>query len=201
VNQSSRAALEGLARGEAHLVGCHLRDETSGAANVPFIQDLVPFPCTVIAFAVWEEGLIVAPGNPKQLNRVEDLARADVRVANREVGSGSRALLDAELARLGVPSQYVRGYDISLPGHLAVAEAVSLGLADAGVAIRAAANALGLDFVPLRQERYDLVVPRVHLDHPGVLALLDALKRPSLRAQVEALGGYDVADMGTQRAA
>ncbi len=201
VNAGSRAALQALARGEAHVAGCHLHDDASGASNLPFVHELVPFPCSVVTFTVWDEGLVVAPGNPKQLTRVEDLARADVRVANREAGSGSRALLDSELARLGIPSQYLRGYEVTVPGHLAVAEAVSLGLADAGVAIRAAANALGLDFISLRQERYDLVVPNSHLDHPGIQALIDSLKRPSLRAQVEALGGYDVSEMGTPRAA
>src|SRR5204863_2261861 len=142
-NAGSRAALQALARGEAHLAGSHLRDAASGAFNLPFVARLVPFPCTVVAFAVWDEGLVVAPGNPLGLRRAEDLARTGLRVANREPGSGARALLDAELTRLGVSPQAVRGYQTAYPGHLAVAEAVALGLADAGVAIRAAAIAVG----------------------------------------------------------
>ncbi len=197
----SRAALEALARGQAHLAGCHLRDPTSGAFNLPFVRQLVPFSCTVVSFAVWEQGLLVAPGNPKGLRGIEDLARPGIRLANREPGSGSRALLDAELDRLHLPGSTIAGYETGLPGHLAVAEAVALGLADVGIAIRAAANALGLDFIPLEEERYDLVVPNVHLDHPGVQALLEALKRRGLRTQIEALGGYDLHDMGSLRAA
>ena len=198
---ASAEALATLARGEAHVAGSHLHDVASGSFNLPFVRRLVPFPCTVVTFAVWEEGLVLAPGNPKQVRRFEDVARPGLRLANREPGSGSRALLDAELAALGIAGATLPGYDTALPGHLAVAEVVALGLADVGVAVRAAANALGLDFLPLRQERYDLVIPNVHLDHPGVLALLEALKRRSLRTQIEALGGYDVAEMGTPRAA
>jgi putative molybdopterin biosynthesis protein len=193
--------LGALARGEAHVAGSHLHDAASGGFNLPFVRRMVPMPCTVVAFSVWEEGLVLAPGNPLGVRAVEDLARPGLRLVNREPGSGSRSLLDAELEAVGISGASIPGYGTTLPGHLAVSEAVALGLADVGVAIRAAANALGLDFVPLRQERYDLVIPNTHLDHPGVLALLDALKRRSLRTQIEALGGYDVSVMGSLHAA
>ena len=88
------------------------------------------------------------------------------------------------------------GYDVEAGGHLAVAQAVASGAADVGVAVQAAALALGLDFVPLESERYDLVIPNHFLDDPAVQALLDLLRRPGLRRRVEALGGYDVSGMG-----
>lgn len=193
----SHAALAALARGEAHLAGCHLRDAASGEFNRPWVARLVPFSCTLVTFAIWQMGLVVAPGNPRALRSAADLARPGVRIVNRGPGSGSRALLDAQLAAAGVPASAVRGYERVLPGHLAVAEAVACGLADAGVATRAAAQVYGLDFVPWAEERYDLVLPNACLDLPAVGALLDALRRPALRRQVEALGGYDVAPMGT----
>jgi putative molybdopterin biosynthesis protein len=193
----SHAALAALARGEAHLAGCHLRDAASGEFNRPWVARLVPFSCTLVTFAIWQTGLVVAPGNPRALRGAADLARPDVCIVNRGPDSGSRALLDAQLAAAGVPASAIRGYERVLSGHLAVAEAVACGLADAGVATRAAAAAYGLDFVPWAEERYDLVLPNAFLDLPAVGALLDALRRPALRRQVEALGGYDVAPMGT----
>jgi molybdate-binding protein/DNA-binding XRE family transcriptional regulator len=195
--EGSQAALAGLALGQAHVAGCHLFDAGTGRYNTPWVARLVPFPCTVVGFAVWQQGLIVAPGNPRQLHAVADLARPGVRLVNREPGAGARLVLDTALQQAGIPATAVAGYDRLAAGHLAVAETVRGGLADAGVGVRAAALAYGLDFVPLGEERYDLVIPNHFLDLPAVAALLDVLRRPALQQQVELLGGYDVAPMGT----
>ncbi|HLH25626.1 MAG TPA: substrate-binding domain-containing protein [Chloroflexota bacterium] len=195
--EGSKAALAGLARGQAHVAGCHLFDAGTGRYNTPWVTRLVPFPCTVVGFAVWQQGLIVAPGNPLQLRAFADLARPGVRLVNREDGAGARLVLDAALQQAGIPASAVAGYDRLAAGHLAVAEAVRGALADVGVGVRAAALAYDLDFVPLGEERYDLVIPNHFLDLPAVTALLDVLRRPALRQQVELLGGYDVAPMGT----
>jgi molybdate-binding protein/DNA-binding XRE family transcriptional regulator len=195
--EGSQAALAGLARGEAHVAGCHLFDSGTGRYNTPWVARLVPFPCTVVGFAVWEQGLVVAPGNPLQLRAVADLARPGVRLVNREAGAGARLVLDTALEQAGIPPSAVVGYDRLAAGHLAVAETVRAGHADVGIGVRAAALAYGLDFVPLGEERYDLVVPNHFLDLPAVAALLDVLRRPALQRQVELLGGYDVAPMGT----
>jgi putative molybdopterin biosynthesis protein len=194
--EGSLAALEGLARGEAHVAGCHLLDPQTGVYNFPWVTRLVPFPCTVVSFAVWEQGLILASGNPRHISGVGDLAQPEVHLVNRAIGTGARMLLDEELRRAGVPTEGLRGYDRCVPGHLAVADAVRSGLADAGIGIRAAAVAAGLDFIPMGEERYDLVIPNHFLDLLGVTVLLDQLRRPGLREQVETLGGYDVATMG-----
>jgi molybdate-binding protein/DNA-binding XRE family transcriptional regulator len=194
--EGSSQALAGLARGEAHVAGCHLKDEATGLYNVSWVRRLVPFACTLVTFAAWRQGLIVATGNPKGIQGVEDLSAPSVTIVNREAGSGSRSLLDRLLQRLGIPPGTLAGYDREAGGHLAVARAVSSGNADAGVGVQAAAAALGLGFVPIEEERYDLVIPNHLIDEPGVKALLDLLRRPALRRRVEALGGYDVSGMG-----
>ncbi|MDX1566365.1 MAG: substrate-binding domain-containing protein [Longimicrobiales bacterium] len=194
--RGSRAALQALAAGRAHVAGAHLQDPETGESNGPWIRELVPFPCTRIRFAVWEEGLLVRSGNPEAIGGVTDLVRPGIRLVNREPGSGSRLLLDEVLASAGVPADRIQGYDTAAAGHLAVGEAIAAGLADVGVGIRAAGAAFGLDVLPLRTEPYELIVPDHFLDLLAVQALLDALRLPGIRTQVEALQGYDGSGMG-----
>ena len=192
----SYQALTGLALGEAHVAGCHLKDEETSDYNHAWVRRLVPFPCTLVTFAAWQQGLIVMPGNPKGIFGVDDLSKPGVRLINREAGSGSRSLLDRLLRQHAISSQTIVGYQREADGHLAVARDVAGGLADTGVGVQAVASALGLDFVPLEEERYDIVVPNHFLNEPAVQALLDLLRKPGLRHRVEALGGYDVSNMG-----
>jgi len=193
---NSLTALEAVSRGEAHLAGTHLHDQHSGEFNLPFAVQLLGHDVRLVTFAVWEQGLMLAPNNPKGIHEVGDLARADVRLANREPGSGARALLDAELAKAGLEADRIVGYGAVVRSHLAAAEAVAAGLADAAVGVRAAAQALGLDFVSLARERYDLAIPARYLDLSPVQAMLETLTSRLLRLEVEALGGYDVSPMG-----
>ena len=184
-------ALEALARGEAHIAGVH--------GEPALGKGRLPFPATVVRFSVWEQCLIVSRGNPLGVSGIGDLARPELRFVNREAGSGTRALVEARLGAEGIPTGRVRGFgEHTASGHLAVAEAVAAGLADAGVAIRAAALACGLDALPLEAESYDLVIPDHFLDLPAVSALLGLLRSPSVRRQVEALGGYDTDGMGQE---
>jgi len=194
--RGSRAALQALARGEAHVAGAHLQDPVTGAWNEASIRDLIPFPCVRISFAVWEQSLLVRPDSTSRVHEIGDLARASVRILNREEGSGSRILLDEVLASVGVEPASVEGYGTAARGHVSVADGVASGAADAGVAIRAVGRARGLSTIPIREEAYELVVPHHFLELPAVDALLALLRRPRIRAQVEALDGYDVATMG-----
>ena len=194
--EGSRQALLGLARGEAHVAGCHLLDDATGTYNNFWVRQLVPFPCTLVTFASWEQGLIVASGNPKQVLGVPDLANPGILMVNRQAGSGSRALLDRALTEAGVPTAKVAGYEREEWGHLGVAAAVASGSADVGIGVKAAAVAMGLDFLYLEEERYDLVIPDHFLDERPVQVLLDLLRTPSLHRRVESLGGYDVSSMG-----
>lgn len=196
-HRNSSQALELLKEGSVHIAGTHLRDESSGESNLPEIGRMFSKGAVaVISFAVWEEGIVTAAGNPKTIRGVDDLARRDVSIVNRERGSGSRALLDTHLKRLKIEPRSVKGYDRTAPGHLAAAWQVYSGSADACIATHAAARLFGLGFVPLVSERYDLAIRRQHMELPGVLALLDTLNRSSYRRELESLGGYDAKAAG-----
>lgn len=192
--RGSQGALEALARGEAHVAGAHLSGHAGGEGNTPWVRAAVPFPCTRISFAIWEQGFLARPD--VRLRTPSDLGRRDIRLVNREEGSGSRMLLDAMLDRVGLSPELVIGYGTRARSHLAVAEAVASGTADVGVGIRAAGSVWGLEVLKLRQEAYELIIPDHFLDLPAVDALLDTLRRPGVRGQVEALGGYDITGMG-----
>ena len=197
VPASSRRALDWLKAGKVHMAGSHIEDTATGEFNVPYLRQLMPDEdFTVVTFAQWEEGFIVARGNPLGMRSAEQLASPKLRLVNREHGSGSRALLDALLRKAGVPSSKVNGYRKVAAGHLAAAYSVSTGEADCCVAPPSAARAFGLDFVPLRGERFDLAVRREFLDLPAVRCLLDVLQRASLRRKLESLAGYDTSQTG-----
>ena len=194
---SSRRALEWLQEGKTHLAGSHWKDDRTGEYNMPLVRKLFPRGgVQVVTFALWEEGLVVARGNPKSIRGAEDLARKDVSIVNREQGAGSRQLLDKKLAAAGVDTSRVRGYGRTAEGHLAAALAVNSGSADCCVATRAAARAFGLDFIPLATERYDLVFRKSHAELPALQSLLDALNRSALRRKLEAMAGYDTSHTG-----
>ncbi|MCC6539036.1 MAG: helix-turn-helix domain-containing protein [Bryobacterales bacterium] len=195
---SSKLALQWMVEGKAHIAGSHLEDQKTGEFNVPFLRKQFPGEdLTVITFARWEEGFVVAPGNPKRIRKTEDLARKGVRIANREAGSGSRALLDRLLEKAGVDTARVAGYGKVAFGHLAAAYCVVTGEADACLATRSAAQAFHLDFVPVHGERYDLVLRRRTADLPAVKAFFDVLQRAALRRKLEVLAGYETSQTGS----
>jgi molybdate-binding protein len=198
---SSQLALSWLKEGKVHIAGSHLEDPKSGEFNLPYVREEFPGEdILVITFAKWEEGFVVAPGNPKSIRAAEDLTRRGVRFMNREAGSGSRVLLDKLLIAAGIARSKVDGYDRTALGHLPAAFRVSAGEADACVATRSAAQAFGLDFVPLHGARYDLVMRKRTGDLPSVKAFLDVLQRATLRRKLEALAGYDTTQTGAQLA-
>jgi molybdate-binding protein len=190
---NSSAALGLLREGLVHVAGTHLSDdEVKGA-----VPQLPGVRVAVFAFASWEEGLVVGRGNPKRIRAVEDLARRGVRLANREPGSGSRQLLDAQLQAAGIAARKVGGYkDTAAAGHLAAVWRVYAGLADCCVATESAARAFGMDFVALTSERYRLVIRREHLALEAVQRLLDVLGQAGFRRELETLCGYDTRETG-----
>jgi putative molybdopterin biosynthesis protein len=194
---SSRLALKWLVEGKVHIAGSHLEDARTGEFNLPFIRKQFPDEhFTVVTFARWEEGLVVAPGNPRKISRIEDLTRKNVRFVNREPGSGSRGLLDKLLEKAGIGSEKVQGYSRIAFGHLAVAYCVLAGEADVCLATRSAAQTFNLGFIPLHSERYDLVMRKKTAALPSVQAFLDVLQRATLRRKLEVLAGYDTSQTG-----
>jgi putative molybdopterin biosynthesis protein len=196
-NVGSLAGLLALRDRRSHLGGTHLLDPETGDYNVSWVERYLPeTPVRLVTLAHREQGLLVRPGNPKNLRGLTDLTRDDVAFVNRQAGSGTRVLLDDHLQRHGIDPKHVRGYEIEEYTHMAAAVQVAAGRADAGLGILAAAKALGLDFVPVATERYDLCIAEAFLDDPRVTALLDILEQADFREAVRALGGYHVEEMG-----
>jgi putative molybdopterin biosynthesis protein len=194
----SLGGLLALKRGEAHLAGTHLLDEETGEYNVGYIKKHLPEQKTVLVNLVYRtQGFIVPKGNPKDIKGFEDLVREDVVFVNRQAGAGTRLLTDLYLKRLRIDPNRVKGYHHEEFTHMAVAAAVVSGAADTGLAVLSAAQALGLDFVPVAQERYDLAIPDEHYDTPMLQALLQIVREDrEFRKQIESMGGYDVSEMG-----
>ena len=197
-NVGSQGGLVALQRGEAHLAGSHLLDPKTGEYNLSYIRQYLPgVPVKVVALVGRQQGLIVLKGNPKGIRSLQELVHPGVSFINRQRGAGTRVLLDYHLVLLGLESASIHGYNQEEYTHLAVAAAVASGRADCGLGIAAAAQALDLDFVPLFQERYDLVIPAQYYESHLLAPLLALLQEPSFRQAVAGLPGYDVSPMGT----
>ena len=197
----SVSGLLALQRDEAHLAGCHLLDEETGEYNLGPVRRMLAaegIHGRLLGFVERTQGLVLPKGNPKRIERMEDLLRDDVVFVNRQRGAGTRVLLDYELQRRGLHPRQIQGYERTEYTHLAVAAAVKSGAADTGLAILAAARSLDLEFIPLFVERYDLVVPDRYYDSPLLQPLLALIRDPAsgFAAAVAALGGYGVARMG-----
>ena len=196
-NVGSLGGLMALSRGEAHLAGSHLLDEETGEYNVNFVQRYLEGRDVVIVHLVGRtQGLMVATGNPLSITSLEDLFRDGVSFVNRQRGSGTRVLLDYKLKQLNQHSGGIAGYEREEYTHLGVAAAVAAGRADTGLGILSAARAMGLDFVPLLNEQYDLVIPAEFYDGELLAPLLGLIKSDKFKSEVEALGGYDTSTTG-----
>jgi len=196
-NVGSLGGLLALRRGETHMAGTHLLDADSGVYNIPDIQRAIPnVPVVLVHLAQREQGIIVARGNPKGIRSLRDLARQDVRFVNRQPGSGTRVLLDYELNKLAIVGAAIAGYEREEFTHMAVGVAVASGLADAGLGVRAAAQALVLDFIAIASEQYDLLVERKFFESPRGELLLATISSSGFKDAVSALGGYDTTKAG-----
>ena len=193
----SMGGLMALKRGACHLSGSHLLDTEDGTYNISYIRKYLPERAIKLVHLVWREnGLIVRHGNPKRIGGLEDLMRPDVTFINRQGGSGTRILLDYRLKQLGIEPAAIRGYGSEEFTHMSVAVAVLSGSADVGLGIYAAAKALGLDFIPVVTESYDLVIPAEHYDSDPIRTLLDVIVSAEFKRRVEALGGYSTQQTG-----
>ena len=196
-NVGSLGGLHSIRRGETHMAGTHLLDPATGAYNIPDVKRVVPdLPVVLVHCVRRRQGLLVPRGNPRGLSGVADLGDPGLRFVNRQPGSGTRVLLDYQLAQLGIDAGAIRGYGHEEFTHMAVAVAVASGLADTGLGIRSAADALGLDFIPVGDEQYDLLLLRSFHESPAGATLLAVLRSEEFKGAMQELGGYDTGATG-----
>lgn len=189
-----------LRQGMCQVAGCHLLDSASGEYNRPTVRHLFPGESIcLLTLAHRQQGLLVAPGNPRGIHDLADLAREDVRLANRKPGAGTRLWLDEQLRRLGIAPTQVRGYEQVFNTHWQVAQAVARGQADTGLSVLAAARQLGLDFIPLFEEQYDLALPTASTADTQLQPLLDYLQTAECRRIIESLDGYAAGHTGEEQ--
>ncbi len=191
LNTGSTEGLAALRRGEGMIAGTHLLDPATQQYNVSYIQRWLPqVPLIVVNLSFREVGLLVSPGNPKKIDGLADLSRKDITLINRQGGSGTRVLLDFLLEKHNIPATAVAGYEREAYTHTMVAEAIRQGSADTGLGIQAAAQAFGLDFVPITEERYDLVIPKRFLELAKVKSMIATINDAAFHDAIAKLGGY-----------
>jgi putative molybdopterin biosynthesis protein len=187
-----------LYQGTANLVTAHLWDGDTDEYNLPYVRRLLPGHRTVIYNLVYRwEGFYVAKGNPLAIQTWSDLPKSGVQLVNRECGAGARVLLDEQLRKLNIEHQAIAGYEHEETSHLAVASCVARGEATVGLGIeKAASQVQGLEFIPLQQERYDLVFRKDDLHRPHFQALLTVLHSAAFKNEIAGMGGYNISKMG-----
>jgi putative molybdopterin biosynthesis protein len=194
----SMGGILAIQKGEAHMAGVHLFDEVSGIYNIPFIEKYLSGKEAVLINLVYrEQGWIVPKGNPKGIESIRDLVRSNITYINRQRGAGTRLLLDYLLKQEQIKRESIYGYDREAISHLSVAASVAGGTADVGLGIYSAATAMNLDFVPIAEERYDLLLSRSFYESETGQKVLEMITTLAFRQEVESLGGYSCRDTGT----
>jgi len=197
INSGSLGGLIALQEDRADLAGIHLLDEETGEYNYPYIKHILTGrEVAVIHLAYRIQGLMFIKENPRQIKGLDDLSRPDVRFINRQKGSGTRILLDMELRQHGISPSTIKGYDLELDTHIAVATSISKGEADVGLGIEAAAHTYDLDFLPLFRERYDIVIPMVIYQSKIIKPILEIIDSAEFKRTVISAGGYDTSQTG-----
>lgn len=193
----SMAGIMALRKEEAHFSGVHLLDPETGEYNISYIKKyLAGKKITLVNLVYRTQGFLVKKGNPLKIRGLKDLIRQDITFINRQPGSGTRVLLDYLLAKQAISPVQIKGYEREEYTHLGVAIAVASGMADVGLGIQSAAEALGLDFIPVGEERYDLAIPTEYLKDPLLEKMLSIIRSESFHKEVLSLGGYDTRDTG-----
>ena len=191
----STGGLAAIRSGVADFATAHLL-EPRRASSDEAARELLPSGAVVVELFYREVGLVLPPGNPKEIKSIRDIGRPKLRIINRQSGSGTRIYLDQELARARLSGKKISGYNFIVSTHLEVGLKVLGGAADVGLATRTTADLLGLDFISLTRERFDAVIPKERFFSSGIQVLLGTLGSREFRQQVEALGGYDASESG-----
>ena len=197
-NLGSFPGLIALYEGKADVVSVHLWDSDTDTYNIPYVRKFLPgIPTVIIHLATRTQGFYVKQGNPLKIEKWEDLTRSGLRLVNREPGSGTRVLVDEKLRMLGINRLSIKGYQNVERSHTSVVIAVARDLADVGVGNQKAAMQVeGIEFIPLQQERYELVLKEEDLNKPIVQQLLSTLASSSFRQEIDGLGGYGLSEIG-----
>ncbi len=195
-NVGSMGGLKALRRGLCHIGVCHLLQDDNEEYNFDFAEEELDNSPVFINFSQREQGILVQRGNPKNINSVADLAHDDVKIVNRPLGTGTRLLLDYEIARSAIAAKQIAGYDRVVTRHIDAALEILADKADAAPAIRAVAGMLELDFIPLRWERFDLLIHRERFFERGIQNFLGVLQENEFARLASSFIGYDVSLSG-----
>jgi len=196
-NTGSTDGLKALGAGHTDIAWTHLLDPETGRYNTPFIAKYLPGVKTVLVHLFRREiGIVAAAGNPKRIMGFEDLAAGNIRFVNRQAGSGTRLLLDTEMEKRRIPFAGIAGYDREVYTHFEVGLSILSGEADAGLATVAVSRLMGLHFIPVTREDFDMALDQSTYFHKGIQALMDILRSPEFRGRFEKLGGYGFEDSG-----
>ncbi len=193
----SMGGIMAIKKGTCHMAGAHLLDPEDGSYNLSYIRRYLPGESVwVVNLVMRDQGLMVPRGNPGGIRGLEDLKVKELMFINRQAGSGTRILFDYKLSVLGLSPQDIKGYAAEEYTHMSVAAAVLSGRADAGLGIHAAARALGLDFIPVVTEEYDLIIPDRFFNTNRVQTLIETIRTDAFKHRVQALGGYGTEKTG-----
>jgi putative molybdopterin biosynthesis protein len=196
-NTGSTEGLTALEKGYTDIAWSHLLDPETGEYNIPYLETLVPSVKAVVVNLFFRElGFVIARGNPLRISGFEDLTREGIRFINRQAGSGTRLLLDDRLGKAGISSARIDGYDQEVSTHIEVGLAILSGGADTGIATAAVSSLLGLDFIPITKERFDMILDQSVFFQKGVQALMETLGGEEFRKRVRHLGSYDFRSSG-----
>ena len=195
-NTGSMGGIRALRQNLCHMAASHLLQEDEQEYNFGFAAEELEQMPAVINFCRREQGIMIAKENPKGIKGIEDLAKPGIIIVNRPLGTGTRLLLDNEVKKAGINGDQVKGYQTELPRHLDVGLEVLAGRADAGPGIRVVAALLDLDFIPLRWERFDLIVLKDRFFEQGVQLFLGLLHSQAFKELVKAMEGYDLTRAG-----
>jgi putative molybdopterin biosynthesis protein len=196
-HEGSLNSLLSMYKGECDIVSLHMFDGDSGEYNIPFVRKiLIGFQYTVINLVLRKAGFMVQKGNPLNITCWNDLKKQNIRLINREKGSGARILLEEQLRMNHIPHPDIKGYENEETSHLSVASTISSGQADVGIGIEKVAKIVGLDFVPLITERYDLVIINNQQNKELLMLLKETLKTGSFKNEIQSLGDYDISQTG-----
>ena len=197
-NIGSYNSLYELYMGNVSISSVHLWDGDTNEYNEAFVRKLLPgIPCILINLAYRTQGFYVAKGNPHNIKNWKDLSKKNISIINREKGSGTRVLLDEKLRLYNIESEALRGYDVEKSSHISVASSIARGEGDVGMGIeKVALQVSGIDFIPMQQERYDIVIKKSSLNSPIYKLIIEIIESAEFKKEIEGLGGYDLKEIG-----